>query len=36
VFEIKNASPICYELNFLNVSVETRKNEKKPHPEVGP
>jgi len=29
VIEIKNASPIDYELNFLNLSVETRKNGKK-------
>jgi hypothetical protein len=29
VIEIKNTSPIDYELNFLNLSVETRKNGKK-------
>jgi len=29
VIEIKNASPIDYELNFLNLSVETRKNGRK-------
>lgn len=29
VIEIKNGSPIDYELNFLNISVETRKNGKK-------
>ncbi len=29
VIEIKNGSPIDYELNFLNLSVETRKNGKK-------
>jgi hypothetical protein len=29
VIEIKNESPIDYELNFLNLSVETRKNGKK-------
>jgi hypothetical protein len=29
VIEIKNGSPIDYELNFLNLSVETRKNGRK-------
>jgi hypothetical protein len=29
VIEIKNTSPIDYELNFLNLSVETKKNGKK-------
>jgi len=29
VIEIKNGSPIDFELNFLNLSVETRKNGKK-------
>jgi len=29
VIEIKNTSPIDYELNFLNLSKETRKNGKK-------
>jgi len=29
IIEIKNGSPIDYELNFLNLSVETRKNGRK-------